>query len=215
MNEQRLYCIMRTDLRAPVGKLMAQAGHAFVSSLELARMRGYDINHYMENQQPKIVLRAKNETILRRSLEACEASKIPAYLVVDSGRTIFKSPTVTCLGIGPVAQNELPKVVRRLQLLGDLREERAMKYMIEGTFTEVDSEDSGYTLIGHTQFDDLTMLGNEHDGKFFVRLHSYQENDGEPISHPIMQSIIGKKIRITVESTDDDEFEGKTADTNS
>lgn len=201
--EQRLYCIMRSDLKAPVGKLMAQAGHAFVNAFEQARLSGHDTNDYLANQQPKIVLRARNEAILRRAAEACERQGIPHFLVVDSGRTVFSTPTTTCLGLGLVAKAELPKFIRQLQLLVDIKESQSMKYAVEGTLTEIEDEDDEYnSLVGHTQFDDMIMLA-EHDGQFFVRLHSYQEEPSEG-AHRIMEAMRGKRIRVTIETLDDE-----------
>jgi PTH2 family peptidyl-tRNA hydrolase len=118
-DELRLYCVMRADLEAPTGKLMAQAGHAFVSALEATR-KLHDgpaiIDQYMTNGQPKIVVRARNEAVLRKAADACSQAGIPCYLVIDAGRTVFPEPTMTCLGIGPVTRDGLPKFVRNLQL---------------------------------------------------------------------------------------------------
>jgi hypothetical protein len=75
-----------------------------------------------------------------------------------------------------------------------------MRYVIEGTLTDI--EESGQVVIGHTQFDDMQSLG-EDDGKFFVRLHSYQDDGTEPLSHPLMEEIRGKRIRVTVETLDE------------
>lgn len=123
-DELRLYCVMRADLNAPVGKLMAQAGHAFVGCI--AKLHELEVAEYMDNgQQPKIVLRAKNENELRRAHQACIEEHIPCYLVTDAGRTVFPEPTVTCLGIGPVARKDLPRFVQRLQLLERMRADGA------------------------------------------------------------------------------------------
>ena len=100
---------------------MAQAGHAFVSAIEQARAASQEqVDQYLRNEQPKIVLRAKNEAVIRRAAVECEQAGIPFYLVIDAGRTVFNEPTVTCLGIGPVVKGDLPKFVQRLQLLTDL-----------------------------------------------------------------------------------------------
>jgi peptidyl-tRNA hydrolase len=121
--EIRLYCVIRTDLDSlaengflPLGKLMAQAGHAFVGCFAACEPQA--ALAYLNNGiQPKIVLRAKNEKELLRAKGECEIAGIPCYLVTDVGRTVFAEPTTTCLGIGPVAKKDLPKFIQRLQLL--------------------------------------------------------------------------------------------------
>lgn len=129
-DELRLYCLMRTDLHLfciePVeynelmGKLMAQAGHAYVTTIYHALLRegGADlVDSYMQNAQPKITKKAKNENVLVRAQKECDAVGICNYLVKDAGRTLFKGPIFTCLGIGPVTRAQLPKYVDGLQLL--------------------------------------------------------------------------------------------------
>ncbi len=124
--ELRLYCVMRADLNlvaeggtVPLGKLMAQAGHAFVGCL--ASLSETEIAEYMDSgTQPKIVLRAKNEKDLMRVAQECQNVGIPFYLVKDAGRTVFSEPTFTCVGIGPVAKQNLPKFIQRLQLLENM-----------------------------------------------------------------------------------------------
>ena len=70
-SELRLYCLIRTDLHLfclepteyteLMGKLMAQTGHAFVSALYESDY--IIVDRYMDNAQPKIVLKAKNENV--------------------------------------------------------------------------------------------------------------------------------------------------------
>lgn len=115
-DELRLYCLMRTDLKASTGKLITQGGHAFVGCVSVCPSLRF-IEYLNDGQQPKITLRAKNEGILLRAVAECKEAGIPYYLVTDAGRTVFPVPTVTCLGIGPVARKDLPKFVQRLQLL--------------------------------------------------------------------------------------------------
>lgn len=66
-------------------------------------------------------------------------------------------------------------------------------YQMTNTIGDADilSEDSGMALIFEEDYDG-EILG---DGCLFVRLQSW-DNDSV---HPLMNSLIGKKIRITVE----------------
>ena len=117
-SELRLYCLMRMDLEIPLGKMLAQAGHAFVSTLYCAMsINNKAVDHYMQNAQPKITLKAKNLNVLIRAKKECDNLGLPNYLVTDAGRTVFSEPTVTCLGIGPVMKSQLSKYIQGLQLL--------------------------------------------------------------------------------------------------
>ncbi len=114
-HELRLYCLMRRDLEIPTGKMLAQAGHAFVSALEQAADREA-VKTYFTNAQPKIVLAAKNLNVIERAARECRELGLNHFVVVDAGRTVFPEPTVTCMGIGPVRFVDLPKYVQKLQL---------------------------------------------------------------------------------------------------
>jgi peptidyl-tRNA hydrolase len=116
--ELRLYCVMRGDLNAPVGKLLAQAGHAFTGVLWNTTTFEWapKIYEYMNGARAKIVLKVANKDELLRAYHECQEHDISCYLVIDEGRTTFPEPTVTCLGIGIVTRAELPTFVRRLRL---------------------------------------------------------------------------------------------------
>jgi peptidyl-tRNA hydrolase len=116
--ELRLYCVLRADLGddVPQGKLYVQTGHAFVSATLSADPD--TVSRYMANEQPKIVLKAKNEAAIHRAAKECQAAGINHYVVVDLGRTVFPEPTTTCVGLGPITRGELPKFIAQLQLMG-------------------------------------------------------------------------------------------------
>ena len=118
MSELSMYCLVRKDLVMPVGKAMAQAGHAFLKS---ALVAGFELLTEYDNTSlhRKITLVAKNEHALRRAQKECEQLNIPCYLVIDAGLTVFDGPTVTCLGIGPVLKENLPTFIQKMQLFSE------------------------------------------------------------------------------------------------
>lgn len=117
LDELRIYCLMRTDIEIPIGKMMAQSGHAFASIVNINMLQNNsNITYYMNHDQPKIVLKCKNLHYLERAKQECDDKKICNALIIDAGRTVFKEPTVTCLGIGPISFNNLPKFIQRMQL---------------------------------------------------------------------------------------------------
>jgi PTH2 family peptidyl-tRNA hydrolase len=116
--ELRMYLVWRNDLAIPFGKALGQSGHAFVSAVIIADRHDRDlVDLYLLHSQPKIVVKCKNLDALLRAKTECDAIEMNCYLVTDAGRTVFPEPTVTCLAIGPCYRDELPKFIRRMQLL--------------------------------------------------------------------------------------------------
>ena len=114
ISELRLYCLMRTDLDMPVGKMLVQAGHAFATVLHQSDPE--IVKEYFSHNQPKISLRAKNLAMIERAARECMEADINHFMVVDAGRTVFTEPTITCIGIGPIFADDLPRYVGRLRL---------------------------------------------------------------------------------------------------
>lgn len=116
----RLYAIVRSDLGMSTGKSISQAGHAYLGAfIEAQRLRPEIADQYAaESPGTKVALRASGPQIMRAK-ELAEQAGIPTYLVIDSGCENFfdGEPTVTALGFGPCTEDELPKYIRRLQLL--------------------------------------------------------------------------------------------------
>lgn len=66
---------------------------------------------------PKVVVRGDNEDQLRQLQRAAEAAGIPAYLVIDAGRTVVPPGTVTCLALGPADPTDMDRITGSLPLL--------------------------------------------------------------------------------------------------
>lgn len=105
------------------GKMAAQAGHAFTSTLLKSRYEIPEISNRYEslsNIGTKIVLKAKSlDQIYRIKFEA-ERLGLTHELIIDSGHILPPhfdgNPVVTALGVGPVAKNQVP-FLRRLSLV--------------------------------------------------------------------------------------------------
>ena len=126
--------VVRNDLRSKLrhGKLAAQVAHASMASF-LQGMRISEKSHsswhlleldldksrheWITGSFTKVVLRCKDEEEILELYERCSRnSKIPCSLITDSGKTVFKEPTVTCLGIGPLPESILYPIVGHLNL---------------------------------------------------------------------------------------------------
>ncbi|MBL8550810.1 MAG: hypothetical protein JNJ73_12570 [Hyphomonadaceae bacterium] len=120
MADLRLYAIIsREALKAAGGvrgKMMAQAGHAFLHAYWDAEARFPDrARAYRQGRAKKIVLAAESAA----ELEAM-AAKIEGFgvaLVKDAALTVFPEPTITALGIGPIDADEAPDWLAQLPVL--------------------------------------------------------------------------------------------------
>ncbi len=124
--ELRFYTVFYLDglkkINGNRGKLAAQSQHAILHAYWDAenrfpeRAKAY--KHSLENgsRAKKIVLLCDNEEKLNHLLDfyanICGVTK-----VVDAGFTVFNEPTFTCIGIGPVSQEECEDVLKGLKVL--------------------------------------------------------------------------------------------------
>lgn len=106
-----------------VGKLVSQAGHAYVGAFLNPKNLPETIAEYHRDYPAspgtKICLSCKNlPAILRAEAEAIEAG-IPTFKVVDSGCENFFGgrPIVTALSIGPATKDQIKHITKRFQLL--------------------------------------------------------------------------------------------------
>jgi peptidyl-tRNA hydrolase len=112
------YCIIsKTVTNIPIGKLCGQSGHAFVGSLIDSQNRFPLIaSQYLATpEQYKIVLVAKNVEVLNKLYENYK-NICGVHLVTDMGLTVFNEPTITCLGLGPLLEEDKGKDLQRLRL---------------------------------------------------------------------------------------------------
>lgn len=95
------------------------AGHAFLDSF--CKSPPEVQQAYRESGGTKIVLAAKNDSILRALFAAAEDRGIPCATIVDEGHTHFPdfdgSPTLAALGIGPASREQLRPLLKRLSLM--------------------------------------------------------------------------------------------------
>lgn len=122
MSELRIYAIVNSEALALAGgnrgKMMAQAGHAFLHAWWDAEERFPTPADWYRHSQAaaKIVLKGENEAQLREWYD--QAKDIcGATLVVDAARTVFNEPTVTFLGLGPISKEDAPEWLKSLKVL--------------------------------------------------------------------------------------------------
>ena len=125
MNTKQII-VARKDLKMNPGKLAAQCSHASVKAimdtfniLENRVIFKSNISETMYdwliNSYAKVVLRVDSEKELLTLYEEIK-DKVPCALILDEGRTVFKEPTYTCLGIGPEECSILDEFTKHLKL---------------------------------------------------------------------------------------------------
>jgi len=124
--------VMRKDLNMRKGKMMAQAAHACMAFLTKNAVVNddfwtfttgffpYDFNiikEWLNDGFTKIALQVDNLDELMDIYTKALNKGMIVSLITDSGLTEFKGiPTVTCLAIGPVENEEVDKITGHLKL---------------------------------------------------------------------------------------------------
>jgi len=110
--------VVRKDLRMGTGKIAAQVGHAAVLGVEESRKSNKSwLKGWLNEGQPKIVVKVNNLDDLIQVQSDAEALRIPVVIVQDRGLTQIPSGTVTCVCIGPAPSYIIDKVTSELKLL--------------------------------------------------------------------------------------------------
>jgi len=118
----KLYCVVSKEaldlMKGNRGKGMAQAGHAFLHSVWDAEKRfpGAAQAYRDSNHAYKITLVVPTEADLV-VLQDAYKDVCGVSLVKDAGFTVFAGPTVTCLGIGPIAVEDIGDDLKALKTL--------------------------------------------------------------------------------------------------
>jgi len=99
--------ISYTEFEAPKNKY----------SLTLDMDKKSDLSEWIEKSFAKVVLYVKSEEALLNLHTKLIEAGIVSELIKDEGRTAFKKPTYTCLGIEPLDKDKLIPFVKKLRLL--------------------------------------------------------------------------------------------------
>jgi|TARA_Y100000310_G_scaffold302635_1_gene340179 PTH2 family peptidyl-tRNA hydrolase len=111
----KLVVLVRKDLKMPIGKLAAQVSHAAVEAV-LKSNKG-KVKEWLKSNGKKVVLVVENTKELSKLNTLAKKNKLITALIRDAGRTFFKKPTITCLGIGPDKEEKIDKITKNLKML--------------------------------------------------------------------------------------------------
>jgi PTH2 family peptidyl-tRNA hydrolase len=107
--------VVNEALRLPCGKLAAQVAHASIGAFLGAN--DSDRVEWLSSGMTKIVLACESAQALLQLRDQAQAAGLPVFVVEDAGRTVVAAGTVTCLGIGPAADQAVATVTGALRLL--------------------------------------------------------------------------------------------------
>ena len=163
------YLIVRKSLGMSAGKLAVQCAHAtklLMLSPTATSMRLSWINSGMRT----VVLAADD-----KQWEKIKNIDIEKFIVTDAGLTEIPSGTETVISTLPIHKDEVPKIIKRLQLFSDKKEklwELCKKFIHTHT---IYGEESVY------QRDDISLDSLDFIDAVcnIVGYHVYSENDDE------------------------------------
>jgi peptidyl-tRNA hydrolase, PTH2 family len=118
----KLALVVRTDLGMGRGKIAAQVAHAAVAAV-LAGLGGLgglgeaDLAAWLEEGQPKVVLKVADGAQLDDVVRQARAAGLPAEVICDAGRTQVTPGTLTCCALGPADTTRIDAVTGALSLL--------------------------------------------------------------------------------------------------
>lgn len=107
--------VVRKDLKMPAGKLAAQVAHASVESV--LNSSKANIESWKDDGAKKVVVYVNSKEELFALQRKAKTLKLVTAVIRDAGRTFFKIPTVTCMGIGPDSDEKIDKVTGNLKML--------------------------------------------------------------------------------------------------
>lgn len=112
----KMYIIVRKDLKMSCGKIAGQVGHACLSvSRKMSFWENY--LYLAEYNEKKIILKVHSYDELKDVMSKLDENKIDYVGVHDMGLTQVEMGTLTCIGIVPTNNIKLKEIVEELQLL--------------------------------------------------------------------------------------------------
>jgi peptidyl-tRNA hydrolase len=124
--KHKMYCIFAKEsvqkMNGIRGKMCTQAGHAYLHAFWDA-MKSEEVNYYKRGQA--IAYQSSDHaykiTLIVDTVEELKALQekykdiCGTSLVTDAGFTVFNEPTTTCLGLGPISEENIGDDIKALK----------------------------------------------------------------------------------------------------
>lgn len=116
----KIYCVVSLEaiklMGGNRGKMIAQGGHAYVHAFTETEKKFPDkAAEYLETGKAYKITLAVETTAELYELEALYKDRFGTALITDAAHTVFKEPTTTCLGIGPIRESERETILKGLR----------------------------------------------------------------------------------------------------
>lgn len=128
-----MYCIFAKEsikkMNGNRGKLGTQAGHAYLHAFwdSERRFRSYygglggdnpgDSDNYRKSDRAYKITLIVDTVAELQELHDKYKSVCGVSLVTDAGLTVFEEPTTTCLGLGPISEDDIGDDIKNLKVL--------------------------------------------------------------------------------------------------
>lgn len=125
----KMYCIFAKEsldkINGVRGKMATQAGHAYLHAFWDASdrvtsdnwMRNYQAKQYKESDHAYKITLVVDTVEQLKQLQQCYKDVCGTALITDAGYTVFKEPTTTCLGLGPISEDNIGEDLKCLKTL--------------------------------------------------------------------------------------------------
>jgi PTH2 family peptidyl-tRNA hydrolase len=107
--------VVNEALKLPRGKLAAQVAHAAVAAFLEASADAR--KRWLNEGMPKVVLQCESAEALSEFEQQATGAGLPVALISDAGHTVVDPGTMTCLGIGPAADEVIDRLTGTLKLV--------------------------------------------------------------------------------------------------
>ncbi len=126
----KLYCIFAKEsiekMGGNRGKMCTQAGHAYLHAYWDAATNVGSIKEYPQKMEQALAYASSDHaykiTLIVDTVEELKALQekykdvCGTSLVTDAGYTVFNGPTTTCLGLGPIAEDNIGDDIKNLKV---------------------------------------------------------------------------------------------------
>ena len=120
--------VMRSDLQARKGKLIAQGAHSAMKVFLDRKILNNDPNMltipmtedmaaWVNGQFTKICVKVNSKEELLDIYNKAVEKGLPCAIIEDQGHTEFKEPTLTCCAVGPAKAEVIDEITGKLSLL--------------------------------------------------------------------------------------------------
>jgi PTH2 family peptidyl-tRNA hydrolase len=112
--EYKQVILIRQDLKLPKGKMAVQVAHASVDAV--LKSRKDIVSNWRSVGMKKVVLKVADLDELQKYLRQANNSGLTTSLITDAGLTTVEPGTITCLAIGPDAEEKIDKITIHLKI---------------------------------------------------------------------------------------------------